>query len=204
MYSNQVYKARKNVPKGQVDKQNVAVKDEETGRIIEDLDDVLDHILEFNVNNMNKVPPSEEVKELMEEKASVIQEMLDDVNVDTFPKEIPWAVYIKVLEKVIKQKKSCFRDIIKSGRNFKFALFMFINRMYRNEEFPEDSLVTFLTKIWKKKGSQALLKNNRFIHSKEPITKLLEKCVVMLVADMIDRATPQLQAGSRKGRSTRD
>ena len=38
------------------------------------------------------------------------------------------------------------------------------------------------------------------------MTKLFEKCVVelVLVAGEINKATPQAQAGSRKGRSTRD
>ena len=202
--SNQIYKIRKEILKGQRDKQNVAIKVDGSDEVLEDLHDVLDHMLEYNVNNMKKVEPSEEVEVLMRKKAAVINNMLADHQVNQFPNEIPWEVFLKVLTKVHKQNKACFRDIIKSGRNFKFALYHLLNRMYKNEEFPDASYVTYLTRIWKKKGLESLLKNNRFIHSKEAISKLFEKCVVAIIADAIDDATPLLQAGSRKGRSTRE
>ncbi len=40
--------------------------------MIEDLEDVLDHVLTYNVRNMDKVEPSSEVKEIMARKARVI------------------------------------------------------------------------------------------------------------------------------------
>ena len=201
---NQIYKTRKVILKGQSDRQNMAVEVEETGEVLEDLEDVLNHILDYNVKNMQKTEPSQQVEELMNQKARVINMMLEDSEVCKFPDEIPWPVYLKVLEKVHRQKKGCFRDIIKSGRNYKYALYRLLNRMYTNEEFPEVSSVTYLVKIWKRKGNPARLKDNRFIHGKEPVSKLFEKCVVEIIAQALDEATPQLQAGSRKGRSTRD
>ena len=202
--SNKIWKTRKVILKGQSDKQNFAVEVEETGETLEDLDDVLNHILQYNVQNMQKVEPSEQVAALMQQKAEVINMMMEDSQVDQFPDEIPWHVFVKVLTKVHNQKKACFRDIIKAGRNYKYALYRLLNRMYKNEEFPEVSAITYLVKIWKRKGSVARLKDNRFIHGKEPVSKMFEKCVVEMVAEAIDKATPQLQAGSRKGRSTRD
>ena len=202
--TNQIYKTRKSILAGQKDKQNVAVEVEETGEVLEDLDEVLDHVLQYNVTNMQKIEPSKQVEEVMKRKAAVIDLMLDDNKVKDFPSEIPWSIYLKVVKKVLRQKKACFRDFIKSGRNFKYAVFKFLNRMYSKEEFPEICALTYLTKIWKRKGSRARLKNNRFIHGKECFSKLLEKCVVAIIEEKLDQATPQLQAGSRKGRSTRD
>ena len=39
---------------------------------------------------------------------------------------------------------------------------------------------------------------------KEGFIKLLEKCIVEIISERINAATPQMQAGSRPGRSTRD
>ena len=100
------------------------------------------------------------------------------------------------MTKVMTQKKACFRHIIKSGRSFKYALYWFLNRMYRNEEFPEESAVTWLTKIWKRKGSQARLRDNRFIHGKDPYSKILEKCMVEIITEKLVKATP---AAGREG-----
>ena len=202
--TNQIYKTRKSILAGQKDRQNVAIEVEETGEVLEDLDEVLDHVLQYNVTNMQKIEPSKQVEEVMRRKAAVIDLMLSDDKVKDFPSEIPWSVYMKVVKKVLRQKKACFRDFIKSGRNYKYAVFKFLNRMYSREEFPVVCALTYLTKIWKKKGSRSSLKNNRFIHGKECFSKLLEKCVVAIIAEELDLATPQLQAGSRKGRSTRD
>ena len=202
--SNKVYKARRIILKGPEDRQNYKAKNEETGEMLEDLDDIMNFILEFNVKNMEKVPPSEEVEAIMKQKAAVVDQLLDDCNVQKFPDEIPWHVFLKVMERIMAQRKSCFRDIIHAGRGYKFALFLFLNRMFKTEDIPEASFVTYLTKIFKGKGSREDLGNNRFIHNKDPWTKMWEKCLVELVAEQINKATPQAQAGSRKGRSTRD
>ena len=63
-------------------------------------------------------------------------------------------------------------DIIRAGRDFKYAQFLFINRIYRGEVFPDETEVTILTMIWKQKGQRSKLKSNRFIHSKEPVSKV--------------------------------
>ena len=176
---NQIYKIKKVILKGQNDRQDVGVEVEGSDQVLEDLD-------------MQKVDPSLHVKEIMERKAAVINQMLSDESVDQFPKSIPWHIYLKVLKKVMRQRKACFRDIIKSGRNFKYALYCFLNRMYENEEFPEESAQTWLTKIWKRKGSKTKLKDNRFIHGKEPMSKLLEKCMVAIIEEKLDQATPNI------------
>ena len=202
--TNKIFKAKRVILKGPQDKQNYKTVDEESGEVLEDLDDILNAVLSFNAKNMEKKVPEGEVADMMKKKAEIIEELLSDHNVSRFPTSIPWETYVKVLEKVMRQRKVCFRDLIKSGRDYKFALFHLVNRIYACEEFPEDSAMTFLTRIWKGKGTREKLGNNRFIHNKEPLTKLFEKCVVELVADAINEATPQTQAGSRKGRSTRD
>ena len=201
---NQIYKTKKQILRGQTDKQNVAVERDDNPEVLEDLEDILNYVLEYNVTNMEKVPPSARVKEIIDRKAEIIKLMLSDEKVKDCPQEIPWSVYLKVVRKVMTQRKSCFRHFIKSGRKFKYATWCYLNRMFRDEDFPESSAETWLTKIFKRKGSEAKLKNNRFVHGKEPFAKLLEKCVVELISSKLDEATPQLQAGSRKGRSTRD
>ena len=75
-----------------------------------------------------------------------------------------------------------------------------MNGIYGSETFVEDSKITYLTKIWKKKGSPGVLRNNQFMHGKSLWAKLFEKLVVALVAEQIDKKTPQLQAGSHLGR----
>ena len=69
----------------------------------------------------------------------MIDLMLDYSKVEKFPDVIPWDVYMKVMAKIHWQKKACFRNFIKAGRNFKFALYRLLNRMFLKEEFPKVS-----------------------------------------------------------------
>ena len=52
--TNQIYKTRKSILKGQSKNQNIAVKVDGTEKVLEDLDEILDHILSYNVKNMEK------------------------------------------------------------------------------------------------------------------------------------------------------
>ena len=105
--TNRIYKTRKSILKGQSANQNVAVEVEDSEEVLEDLEDILDHILSFNVKNMEKVKPSEQVEEIMRQKARVMDLLLEDSEVEKFPEVIPWEVFIKVMTKVHRQKKVC-------------------------------------------------------------------------------------------------
>ena len=52
--TNQIYKTRKSILKGQSKNQNIAVEVDGTEKVLEDLDEILDHILSYNVKNMEK------------------------------------------------------------------------------------------------------------------------------------------------------
>ena len=88
--------------------------------------------------------------------------------------------------KVIKQKKAVFRDFILSHSSFKLVIFLLLNRIFITEEIPESMFTTVLTRLWKRKGDQKVMKNNRYIHSKSWLSKILEKCLVEEIkSDMI-------------------
>ena len=48
---------------------------------------------------------------------------------------ISWEIYLKVLKKVMLQRKAVFRDLIKSGTGYKLAVWLLLNRMYKTEVF---------------------------------------------------------------------
>ena len=183
----------------------MALEVEKDGRMegIEDLDDIFDQVLLYNRDNMAKTPPVDaEVEELI--KARIISELMEDFEIELAEQHIPWEIYLTVMRKFMRQKKALFRDIIKSGIEFKYILYLYLDRMFVLEQLPDESARTWLTKIWKRKGPRSKLKNNRFIHNKDPISKLMEKVLVQMIAEKLEKATPLSQAGSRPGRSTRD
>ena len=113
--SNKVYQMRKVILKVPEDRQNYKVVDQKSGKVLEDLDEIMNHVLDYNVRNMEKVPPDAETEEILRKKAVIIDELLSDHNVERYPDKIPWEVFLKVMEKVTRQRKSCFRDICLAG-----------------------------------------------------------------------------------------
>ena len=103
------FKAKRVIMKGPEDRQNFKTVDQETGRVLKDLDDVLDFILQYNTKNMEKVPPDMELEATLKKKAEIIDQLLSDHNVSKYPDEIPWDVFLRVMDKVMAQKKMCFR-----------------------------------------------------------------------------------------------
>ena len=65
-----------------------------------------------------------------------------------------------------KQTKS-YDFLIKASQNYQDAIHSLCARMIKNEEFPQMFRKTLLYMIWKSKGPQEILKNNRVIHLKE-------------------------------------
>ena len=66
-----------------------------------------------------------------------------------------------------KSGKKSYAFIVKSGAKFKESVYKLCTRMINNETFPKKFDNTVLNQIWKQKGDKAVLKNNRYIHTKD-------------------------------------
>ena len=200
--TKQVWKMREKVNSNRRDTQKTAVMREDTGQMLEDEESITDYLLNYNVENMAKEKVSDEVYKLGEEKKMWVKLIIEKR--DRIPKEITWVDFMRTLEKVRAQGKPVFKDLMLSGEDFKVALFLLCNRIYKEEIIPEMMRVTTLSKIWKRKGDPARICNTRFIHTKGWLPKFFEKLIVMMVEKSITEATPELQAGGQPNRSTRD
>ena len=180
----------------------VAIKDPINDEILDEPDKIFEAVLKYNVDNMNKDEVAEETRQLMSEKDEYINQVLE--NVDDHPKTIEWESYLNVVKKICLQKKAVFQDFIKSGASFKLAMFLFVNRICVTEEIPEKMFTTNLTRLWKKRGDQKVMRNNRFIHSKSWLSKLTEKCIVEEIKKPMIGATPPGQVGGIPNRGCRD
>ena len=196
-----VWKAR-TIAIGKGDNQATSLKDYRTGEMLDDIDAMTEMLLDYNQETMEKEAPSPEAELLRGLKEDVIEELLDDVT--EFPQTISWEVYMKVVNKIMKQKKGVLRDFIKSGPAFKCAIYVIINCIYRNETIPDAFKKTILTKLWKRKGNVNDLSNHRFIHGRHWLGKILEKCLVEIISVQQVEATPDFQLGGIPEKSTRE
>ena len=196
-----VWRAR-TIATGKNDNQVTSMRDYRTGEMLDDLEEMTNMLLDYNEETMGKEVPTPEVELLRKMKEDVIEELLSDVS--EFPQHIPWEVYMKVTEKIIRQKKGVLNDFIKSGPAFKVAVFILLNKIYGDEVEPKVFKKTILTKIWKRKGSVSDISNSRFVHGRHWLGKIYEKCLVEIISEAQVRATPKFQMGGLPGRSTRE
>ena len=196
-----IWRARK-VALGRGDTQTTSLRDYRTGEMLDDLDAMTDMLLDYNEETMGKEIPTPEIEMLREMKEDVLDDLLSDVS--EFPQFISWETFMKVTNKIMKQKKGVLRDFIKSGPAFKVAVFILLNRIYKHEKEPKIFKKTWLTKIWKRKGSVSEIGNNRFVHGRHWLGKIYEKCLVEIISGDQVKATPEFQMGGIPGRSTRE
>ena len=185
------------------DKQFVAVKDPSTGKMSKPRDEAYQILLDYNKELLrkDKVVKSKEVVECERVKQLVTNSALIS---DTWSSDddLEWSDFVEVLDKIKKDNKNVYRDIVKAGPLFKVAIFKFFQRMYREEVQPDDFARTILMKLWKNKGSRADLKMNRFIHLKPWAPKVYEALVMKKISKRLTAHTPEFQIGGKKTYST--
>ena len=73
-----------------------------------------------------------------------------------------------VVKKLGTKSTHSYDFLLKGGPKYREVMFKFCKSMMEKEEFPSSFRKTLLNMIWERKGAAEILKNNRFIHTKEP------------------------------------
>ena len=105
----------------------------------------------------------------------------------------------KVVHKFKKSNKRNYDFLVYSGNKFKDAVFKLANRMLDDEDFPKSFDETTLHQIYKGKGKKEIMANNRYIHSKEWLPRLVEGMVVEEMKDQILEGSSPFQIGGQPG-----
>ena len=83
-----------------------------------------------------------------------------------------------------------FKLLNRSGDRYKEAIYLYMRRIFKQEEVPKEFELTWLIAIWKRKGSALDLNMMRYIH-----TKLCEALVTKHMKPKIVNACPNIQIG---------
>ena len=90
---------------------------------------------------------------------------MEDQGSDGF--EIVKDDFDNVLKKFGSKTTKSYDFMLKGGPKYKEVIYKLCKSMIEKEEFPTSFRKTILNMIWKQKGPSEILKNNRFIHTKE-------------------------------------
>ena len=73
-------------------------------------------------------------------------------------------MYEKVTKKIKDKDKKMYELYNKAGDDYKNATYEYMKKLIKSEQVPTAFLDTYLTQLWKGKGSALDLNNMRFIH----------------------------------------
>ena len=90
------------------------------------------------------------------------------------------------------------------GTDLKFSLLKLFNRVKKTQTYPSILKSSSITSIWKKKGDQADLENDRGIFIVSKIRSILDKLVYNDIYNIIDNNMSSSNIGARKNRNIRD
>ena len=150
------------------DKTLAAAVDPATGERVENLTALCDLVLD----HCDRVLTKEDIPPYMRETYLLKQQIINEhwTLIKQENRVITWRQFMKATYKIYEANKAVYQDFINSGTGFKYAVFLLINKIYQSGEIPKSFHETFLSKIYKKKGSVSDLNNYRFIHSKPGTT----------------------------------
>jgi hypothetical protein len=107
-----------------------------------------------------------------------------------------------VLKKFSTKSTKSYDFLLKSGSKYKEAMFKLCKYMIEKEDFPISFRKTLLNMIWKRKGPADILKNNRFIHTKEHfLPRTCEAIVTNKMKPCILEKSSMYQVGGQPGHS---
>ena len=158
--------------------------------------------LEYCTDNLRNKEPSPDVENYVTIKKAMVKVKLEEVSE---PLDISEDDYEVVLKRFKSKQTKSYDFLLRSSRNYQDAIFSFCKRMIEEEVFPEMFRRTLLYMIWKQKGIQEVLKNNRFIHLKEHyLPRTVEALVVDKMKDDILSKSTMYQVGGQPGHSTEE
>ena len=169
---------------------------------MDEIDQIINMLLDYNQQTLSKNEVDEEVARLYEEKAEIVENSWNEIDPDD--RRLNREDFARIMEKIKAKKKGVYTDLINGGGKFHDAIFTALARIFASGEVPDSFRTTFLTKIFKKKGSMKVISNYRFVHGKDFLPKLCEKLVVDKIESKVRENTSSTQIGGIPRKSTRD
>ena len=176
-----------------------AIEDPQTKELLVANSDIKRATLEYCANNLRNKEPDPEAKEIVELKRALMEERMKNNSDEAL--DISKEDYDTVLTKFKTKQTKSYDFLIKAGENYQEAIYKLCVRMIQNKEFPIMFRKTYM--IWKQKGPQEILQNNRFIHLKEHyLPRTVEALVVNKMKDDILGKSTIYQVGGQPGHGT--
>ena len=185
-----------------------AAKKNENGILVTDRDELEELYVETYETRLAPNPTSDDLEEL-----KMLKSQLFSFNTRSAQSVVTEDWTIRDLEVALNScKNNKARDIYGhtyelfkyGGKDLKGSLLSMFNRVRRSQTYPSIFFPSTITSIWKKKGEQSNLNNDRGIFNVTKIRSILDKLLYNDIYDVVDVNMSNSNIGARKSRNIRD
>ena len=195
--AGKVFKMREVIsgPKKQC-QEAIALKDSRTGELVVSNSEIKRVTSEYCEDLFNNNSPDEGFEEQHYIKNKLHEEIMKDTSSGKF--EAEESEFWRLLDKCRIKNKRSYDWLIKAGKEYQEAIFSLVKRMIEEEDLPEALDNTLLIQLHKS-GSFQDLKNSRFLHIKDFLSRITEGMVVGGMKEDILMASTKFQIGGQPG-----
>ena len=176
----------------------VAIKDPSTNQLVVSPEEIKKVTLKYCVDNLRKNERDEKGKREDDIKQKVHEIRMKEKKEEEEDCEFEEEDFATVLRKFQSKSSKSYDFLLKASNKYKEAIFHLCKRFCDEEDFPKRMQKTTLQMIWKKKGSQAELKNNCFKHLKDYLARTCEALVVGKMKEKVFESASVYQIGGQK------
>ena len=183
-------------------------KKDEFGNLVTSKEELEKLYVQTYISRLSPNPVMEDYKE-----QSNLKSYLLDIETRLARSEVTRDWTLDELEKALRSmKNNKARDIYGhtyelfkfGGYDLKLSLLSLFNRVKRTQTYPTIFHPSTITSIWKKKGDQSNLENDRGIFNVSKIRSILDKLVYNDIYTEVDQKMSCSNIGARKDRNIRD
>ena len=175
----------------------MAINDPVTKELLVNEEAIKSASLLHNIKILTKNKPLIEDLDKIKQKEEKHEQVMKMQDKDEW--ELTYKMYEKVTKKIKDKNKKMYELYNKAGESYKVATYEYMKKLIKSEQVPTSFLDTYLTQLWKGKGSALDLNNMRFIHMRFWRSRLLEALVTENMKEDIVKACPNNQLGGMPG-----
>ena len=175
----------------------MAINDPVTKELLVNEEAIKSASLLHNIKILTKNKPLVEDLDKIKQKEEKHEQVMKMQDKDEW--ELTYKMYEKVTKKIENKNKKMYELYNKAGDGYKVATYEYMKKLIKSEQVPTSFLDTYLTQLWKGKGSALDLNNMRFIHMRFWRSRLLEALVTENMKEDIVKACPINQLGGMPG-----
>ena len=185
--------------KKKVGQEPAVIKDPETGFEITKAEEIKQVTLNYCVKLLTNREPKEAYRETIEQLERDHEERMKE-KVEEDLEELPFDVFMKILNDLKNKPGGKYDFITKSGYNLLSSIFNLFQIIWRSERIPDDWRESLLTQLFK--GGQKdfrELDSQRFIHEKNSILKFFQQIVMFYTKPLIYKNMSKFQIACKPG-----